>query len=274
MSNTCAEIQTVADFTKFIVHYEEDQKGHLKLFARMPGDPESTRLAIVLVIGSRNENNGAEVIECPDEVVSSTARAKQKLVLRLTRDDDVRKLTKLNDYAKRAFEAAYGIQPPNWCNTITGDQTKVKIHPVETLLADNDNEGRPEWKYIGGGLAAKPSTFKRKALEQPAKEAKKKRGPAKTGQLTIADEPEPQKQGVVDMGDAVAVPPTKLQYVLYEKDIVVTKIAVDGVWSATFDRGPQSGVVLFAQHIVRLRRGGPEKPAEAKELELPSFDSF
>ena len=267
------EIRTMADFDNAAFHYESTKEGHLSLFARKPEDKEGTKRKIVLVLGSVKENNGLEVIETPDEVGKSTARDKQKLVLDVMRDDDIRKLTKLNTFAQQAFLAAFQRLPPNWFNTLSGKLVKVKIHPTETLISDYVEGANPEWKQVGNGLPAKPVNTKRKA-EPPVEEVKRKRGRQEatvSGQIIKNDECV-KKQGMIKM-DATPLPETR-HYVLFAKEMVVIKILVDGVWSATFDRekGESGGVVLVAEHIVRLR--GASVAPVPEEIKLPSFDSF
>ena len=282
------EIKTVADFSRAEFCYEETKQG-VGLYARLRDDAQDVKRTIVVVLGSKDENNGLEVQEAPDEVVNPAAREKKKLILEVARDDDMKKLLKLDGYAKQAYEKVFGHAPQNWYDLVTGNNLKLKIHPKETLIAEFAEGTIPEWKYVGGGLPAKPGVPAKRKADSSLEQGKAKRGrPAKEqrqGTLSMELDEPPKKHGTIDMaedysskkhgmGDCSPASLKKLHYVLYSKDVVVVKAVVDGVWSATFERGESAGLVLVANHIVRLRQS-PAKPAVLeKEIELPTFDGF
>ena len=137
---------------------------------------DGKKLPLKISLGSKSENSELEVEKVPDEVnisLAGSAWEKEKLILQLKRDADIKVMHFLNTIARGLYDAAKGDLDENeWYGILSGNGTtiKVKMHPTQTLFSSD----AVEWKHVGTGERyTMPASKKRKLTLEPEQKDKK-----------------------------------------------------------------------------------------------------
>jgi hypothetical protein len=252
---------------------------------------DGKKLPLKISLGSKSENSGLEVEKTPDEVkvtLGGSGWEKEKLILQLKRDSDIKVMHFLNTIARRLYDAAKGDLDENeWYDVLSGNGTtiKVKVHPTQTLYSSD----AVEWKHIGTGENyTKPASKKRKRTPEPEKKErkdKKKRrqstDPANaidtSELLPLADTPGSHALDTKDLLQGVSSTAKHHHYKVYEGDQICTTVDVGDIWCMRINGKDSCGITLKAKHMVILSRVGgqeTEQVEEVQEEEVPGMDVF
>jgi hypothetical protein len=241
------------------------------------------KLPLKISLGSKSENSGLEVEKVPDEVkvsLAGSAWEKEKLILQLKRDDDIKVMHFLNTIARGLYDAAKAdLDENDWYGILSGNGTtiKVKIHPTQTLFSSD----AVEWKHVGTGEKYTiPASKKRKLTLEPEQKDKKKRKKSTTidtSELLLpAEMPGSQVFDTNKLLEGVSSTAKQHHYKVYEGDQVCTTIDVGDIWCMRINGKNSCGITLKAKHMIVLSRGGESEQVEdvQEEEDLPGVDVF
>ena len=235
-----------------------------------------------LVLGSIQENLGLVVERAPDEVkvpVSGRKWEKEKLLLRLQRDADIKVIHCLNTIAKALYERVYGDAADWYAATDSAGTLKVKVHPIETLYRDGD-----ALKYLGTGELRTGTHCgkkrKRNAATTPPQRNHKRH---KVGEGVNTSD-------LLGGSSHIAVNTQELllqagggvrtqHYKIYADDEVCVQIDVGAYWNMRIQGRESFGITLKATYLSFVARGTQEEILQEdseseEEEEVPDDGMF
>ena len=276
MSSTYYVIKSVDDIVKCPQFGFEDKGKSISIHAVIDGQKKPLKITL----GSKTENLGLTVEKAPDEVkvsVAGGAWEKEKLLLRLHRDSDVKVMMYFDAISRGLYDAAKGdLSEKEWfSSTDNFGILKVKIHPTQTLYSTD----AVEWRHIGTG--EKHAVNKKRQIQtvEPIekKESKKRKKTEKGAVDTSALLAGHVNNHAVDTKKLLATmePNKQHHYKLYNGDQICTTLDVGDLWSMKINGKDCCGITLKAKCMVVLSKGEQAKEeAEEEEEVLPGMDMF
>ena len=163
----------------YLIKSEEDIKNCPQFGYEQNGNALSIRAVVdgekkplKVSLGSKVENLGLVVKQAPDEVKSfGNACEKEKLVLALQRDSDIKLMQTLDQIFQKLGDVANARAKSDrdavWYCILgrSRSEIKLKVHPIETLYSE---DGGNAWRHIGSGENYKPP-FTGKKRKEPSK---------------------------------------------------------------------------------------------------------
>jgi hypothetical protein len=284
----------------YLIKSEEDIKNCPQFGYEQNGNALSIRAVVdgekkplKVSLGSKVENLGLVVKQAPDEVKSfGNACEKEKLVLALQRDSDIKLMQTLDQIFQKLGDVANARAKSDrdavWYCILgrSRSEIKLKVHPIETLYSE---DGGNAWRHIGSGENYKPPFTGKKRKEPskspPAKLTQKNKNTGGSANiidtsvlLSALDTPVSNALDTKELLRAAALEmkQTERHYKIYEGDEICTTIDVGDIWSMNINGKPCRGVTLKCRHMVVLtrRQQYADNEDEESENELPEIGVF
>ena len=236
-----------------------------------------------VVLGSIQEKLGLVVERAPDEVtvpVSGRKWEKEKLLLRVQRDADIKVIHCLNTIAKALYERVYGNAADWYAATDSAGTLKVKVHPIETLYKDGD-----ALKYLGTGeLRTRTHCGKKRKRARASPPPQRNHKRHNTGEgVNTSDLLGGSSHVAVNtqelLSQAGGGVQTKQHYKIYADDEVCVQIDVGDYWNMRIQGRESFGITLKATYLSYIARCTQEESLQEdseseEEEEIPDDSMF
>ena len=298
-------IKTVDDFNTKKLCYNCTNNG-IELYIDC-GDNQ--RKPLTLVLGNTTEHGGVKIKEVPEIVKvnhSGKQWEKEKVQFEVVRDDDIKKLEKLDKIVRMIFTQARPHDKREYFPVLTHKSfdncfvTKAKIHPTETLVAQATETpiNQYQWCHIGGGKPVSTTSAdcgsyqknacKRKGNNTVVESKKKQKSEYSTGYVDMSSietafggTNQTVTSGTIDLSTLGDTTEKKEEmYQLYKGDNVCASVEVGNIWSCDLPKyGPSYGVTLELKHVVVVSNHDTENDQESpvkgtQEVQLPTPEMF